>query len=250
MLIRRLRGLFVIVRALLPVLLVLGLVIATWVTSRAIVDATRDYGERLSTQLEAIEAAVDEANEGLEAIGGFVLATAGAADTLLGQVAELRDTVSIPLPRVEIPDFEIPVINRTINLPDFNLGDGSLDIPIPGLGPIKDLASELTEAGRKVTDPITSVAALADVPPQLEAAAADTAVYADDIRSTMLGWLRVILALLLVAGSIWIIAAARPMLSELSRGWSMLRGRPSAERSVAKLERRVKELERQVAAIS
>ena len=243
---RRLRGLFVIVRALLPFLVVLALALATWAMARAVVDSTVAYGERMTEELEAVQIALGEATDGLEAIGGFVLATADAADNLVGRVAALPSAVEVPLPRVAIPDFRIPVINQTITLPDFDLGDGLLAIPIPGIAPIQSLAEELVEAGATVTEPIAKAAALADVPPHLETAAEETVLYANDVRRTMQGWLVVMLLVLVVAGVVWAIAALRPITSELSRGWSMLRGRPAADRAVGSLERRVRALERQL----
>jgi hypothetical protein len=244
--IRRLRGLFIITRALLPFLVVLALAVATWLMARSIVDTTVDYGQRMAAELDAVQVALDEANEGLEAIGGFMLATAGAADNLVGRIANLPSEIPIPLPRVDIPDFRIPIINQTINLPDFDLGTGNLAIPIPGMEPIQALASELVAAGQTFTDPIRKTAALADVPPHIEQAAADTVIYADDVRATVMRWMVLVLLILLLAGVIWAIAALRPVLSELNRGWTMLMGRPSTERSIGSLEQRVRALEREL----
>jgi hypothetical protein len=247
--IRRLRGLFVIVRALLPILLVIGLAVATWLTARAVVDSTQEYGRRLSTQLEGIQAAVDEANQGLAAMTGFVTASVDAAEDLFGRVADLRDSVTIPLPELAIPEFEIPVIDVTIALPELDFG-GDLNIPIPGVEPLKNLAGDLAEAGRKVTDPIVKVAALADVPPHLEEAARDTADYADAVRSSMGTWMAVILAMLAAGAAIWLGSAVRPITGEISRGWSMLAGHPVPEKAVRDLAGRVKELERKVARLT
>jgi len=245
---RRLRGLMIILRVLAPFLLVAGLALATWWMASRVVDSTRVYGDQLSAQLDEIRAAVDEANDGLEAIGGFVLVTAGAADSLLGQVTGLADSVTIPLPEVEVPAFTIPVINVEIDLPDFSLGAGELQIPIPGVGPLKDLATELAEAGATITEPITKVAELAKVPPQLEQAAHDTAEYATEIRSTMSGWLKWVLILLLVAALVWVAAQARPITSELARGFGMLLGKAPPKRSqVADLEHQLAELQKKVA---
>lgn len=242
--IRRLRGLFIITRALLPFLVVLALAVTTWLMARSIVDTTVDYGQRMAAELDAVQVALDEANDGIEAIGGFVLATAGAADNLVGRLADLPSEISIPLPRVDIPDFRIPIINQTINLPDFDLGD--LPIPIPGIEPIQALASELVAAGQTFTDPILKTAALADVPPHIEQAAADTVVYADDVRATVMRWMVLVLLILVLAGIVWAIAALRPVLSELNRGWAMLMGRPSSEESIGSLEQRVRALESQL----
>jgi hypothetical protein len=241
---RRLRGLFIITRALLPFIVVAALVFATWVMARAVINSTLEYGDQMAQELEAVATALDEANDGLEAIGGFVIATATAADNLVGRVAEIPNAINVPLPTVEIPDFRIPVINQTIRLPDFDLGDGLLNIPIPGIAPVQALAAELVEAGQTVSDPILKAAALADVPPHLEQAAEETAVYAGSVRDTMMDWFIVMLVVLIAAAGIWAIAALRPITSELSRGWAMLRGRPSAERSLGSLEQRVRDLER------
>jgi hypothetical protein len=244
--IRRLRGLFVITRALLPFLVILALALATWAMGRSLVDATTEYGRDMATELEAIQVALDEANEGLEAIGGFVVATATAADNLVGRVTEIPDAISVPLPRVAIPDFTIPIINQSIELPDFDLGTGSLDIPIPGIAPIQALASELVEAGESIADPILKTAALAEVPPHLETAAAETVDYADDVRGTVWRWMTVVLMVLVLAGVVWAVSALRPITSELSRGWAMLRGQKAPERTVGTLERRVRALEKEL----
>ena len=243
---RRARGLFVITRALLPILVIIALAIATWLMARSIVDSTADYGRKMAAELDAVQQALDEANDGLEAIGAFVAATAGAADTLVGRIADIPDALTVPLPRVDIPDFTIPLINQTIRLPEFDLGTGNLEIPIPGMGPNRDLAQELVDAGESIADPILKTAALADVPPHLETAAVETVAYADDVRRTMWKWMMIILLVLLVAGIVWLVAALRPITSELGRGWAMLAGRPAPDRAIRTLEQRVRALEREL----
>jgi len=245
---RRLRGLLIILRVLSPILLVAGLAFATWWMAGQVVDSTREYGDRLSAQLEEISRAVDEANDGLEAVAGFVVATAQAADSMLGQVTDLADSVTIPLPVVEIPAFTIPVINVDVDLPDFDLGAGELVIPIPGVEPLQDLANNLVEAGATITEPIAKVAELAKVPPQLEQAAQDTATYAGEVRTTMSGWLKVVLALLAIGAILWLMAQAQPITSELARGSAMLLGRkPPKPSKVADLERRLTDLQKELA---
>ena len=54
---RRLRGLMIILRVLAPFLLVAGLALATWWMASRVVDATRVYGDQLSAQLDEIRAA-------------------------------------------------------------------------------------------------------------------------------------------------------------------------------------------------
>jgi len=245
--IRRLRGLFVIVRALFPAILVVGLILATWLMARSVVAATEEYGESLSTELDAIGDAVDEANDGIEAIAGFVAATAGAADSLVSRVADLPAVLTIPLPSVEIPDFEIPIVDYTVDLPEFSLGDGDLSIPIPGIEPLQDLAADIADAGRAVADPLIKVGALADIPPHLDQAAAETVDYARDVRGTMSGWLVAVILLLTFGVTMWAVSAVQPTLAEVSRGWSMLLGRPAPERAVADLSKRVAALERRLA---
>jgi hypothetical protein len=241
---RRIRGLFVITRALLPFIVALGLILATWLTSRSLVDATERYGERLGAQLDAVQLAVAEANDGLEAIGAFVTSTVGAADDLLQRVGGLSDSVDIRLPDIQIPD--ITVLDRIIEFPDFTLGDGLLEIPIPGVEPLKAIATDLVEAGREVADPIVKVAALAAVPPQLEMAARDTTEYAGDVRSSLSEWLTAVVAIVVIAAAVWLLAAMRPISSELARGWSLLRGRPTPQVAVVDLAARVAALERRL----
>jgi len=244
---RRLRGLLIILRTLAPILLVLGLALSTWWMANRVVDSTRQYGDRLSAQLDEIKRAVDEANDGLAAVGGFVIATAQAADNMLGMVTDLADSITIPLPEVEIPAFTIPVINVDIDLPDFSLGAGELVIPIPGIEPLQDLANRLVAAGATVTEPITKLAELSKVPPQLEQAAKDTAEYAGEVRSAMAGWLKAVLLLLVLGALLWVAAQARPITSELARGFGMLLGRkPPRPSRVADLERRVADLQKEL----
>lgn len=221
---RRLRGLFIITRALLPVLLVVGAALITWLAGQALVDATQDYGSDLSVQLEGIREAIDEANEGLAAISEYVTEQATAAEELLGRVAELRDRLEIDLP----------------------FSDELLSIPIPGVEPLQRLAADLAEAGRRAAEPVLKLAALADVPPQLEQLGTDTADYARDVRGAVWGWVLALLALFILGGLIWAISTFRPLTDELGRGWAMLVGRKAPERSVRDLERRVRELERRL----
>ncbi|MCJ7726784.1 MAG: hypothetical protein MUP76_10410 [Acidimicrobiia bacterium] len=245
---RRLRGLLIVLRTLAPILLVLGLALSTWWMANRVVVSTREDGDRLSAELDEIKRAVDEANDGLEAVGGFVIATAQAADNMLGMVTDLADSITIPLPEVEIPAFTIPVINIDIDLPDFSLGAGELIIPIPGIEPLQELANRLVAAGATVTEPITKLAELSKVPPQLEQAAKDTAEYAGEVRTTMAGWLKAVLLLLVLGALLWVAAQARPITSELGRGFGMLLGRkPPRPSKVADLERRVTDLQKELA---
>jgi hypothetical protein len=241
---RRIRGLFVITRALLPFLVALALIGATWLTTRSVVSATERYGDRMGAQLDAVKAAVAEANEGLVAVGDFVTSTVDAADALLERVGDLRDSVDVSLPQIEIPD--ITVLDRVIDFPDLTIGDGLLEIPIPGIEPLKGIATDIAEAGRRVAEPVVKVAALAAVPPQLEAAARDTTQYASDVRSALAGWLTTIAFIAVGAALVWAIAALRPIGGELARGWAMVRGRPAPERAVIDLGSRVAALERRL----
>lgn len=241
---RRLRGVFVITRALLPFIVVVALAIVTWLMGTALVDTTTEYGRQMAAELEAIQQALDEANDGLEAIGVFVGATARAADDLVGRVADIPDAITLPLPDISIPGFTIPVLGQTIELPDLDLGD--LDVPVPGITAIRSLAEELVAAGESIADPILKTAALADVPPRLKSAAEHTVDYADDVRGTVWGWMIAVLLVLLLAGIVWAIAALRPITSELSRGWAMVRGRRPPDKELRSLEKRVRALEREL----
>lgn len=242
---RRLRGLFVITRALLPFILVLGVLTATLITSRLVIDATQRYGESLGAQLDAVGAAVAEANEGLDSMAGFVSSTIEAADTLLERVEGLQSEIVIPLPAVVIPDFE--VLDRIIDLPDLVLGDGHLTFPVPGIEPLQGVAADLAAAGRRAVDPVVKVAALADVPPQLEQAGRDTVEYAGVVRSVITGWFAAIVIILVLSAAVWLIAAVRPVTAELRRGWSLLRGHGAADALVTDLASRVAALERRLA---
>jgi len=244
---RRIRGLFVITRTLLPFLVGIALIVATGVTTRALADATGDYSRDLDEQLDAVQQAVAEANEGLEAIGGFVTSTVGAADTLLTRVNDLRSSIEIELPSVQIPDLEI--LDRVIEFPDFSLGDGILEIPIPGVEPLQELAGNIVDAGQRAAEPLVKVTALVAVPPQLQEAAADTTAYAGDVRDSLRGWFVAVVVIVVLATVVWLIAAMRPIGGELARGWAMLRGRPAPERAVLDLASRVAALEEKLAAM-
>ena len=244
---RRLRGALIIVRVLLPFLMAIGLILATWVTAGRVADATRDYGERLGAQLDNVRAAVSEANQGITALGRYATSAAGAAEAVFGRVSDLADSVTIPLPEIVIPEFTVPVINRTIDLPDIRLGSGDLVIPIPGIEPLQDLAGRLADAGRQLGDDVSKVAGLADVPPHLPQAATDTAAYAGDVRSATSRWLITVAVLLTAGALLWLAAAVRPIVTDLRHGWSMVRGRDVSARSVDDLLYRMRELQREVA---
>ena len=68
----------------------------------------------------------------------------------------------------------------------------------------------------------------------------------NDVRRTMQRWMVVMMLVLLAAGIISALAAMRPILSELNRGWAMLVGRRAPEKSIGNLERRVRALEQQL----
>lgn len=218
---RRLRGLFVITRALLPVLVVVGAALLTYAAGQRLIDATGDYSRDLSAQLDGVRAAVNEANEGLSAISTYVTAQAAAAEELFGRVAGLRDSIDIDLP----------------------FTDELFTIPIPGVEPLKDLATDLVDAGRRVTEPVLKLGALVDVPPHLQQLSTDTAEYASEARAAIGNWIIAMILLLLIAAAIWLVAALRPLTDELSRGWAMLAGRQAPQRSLRELERRIRDLE-------
>lgn len=214
--VRRIRGLLIVLRVLSPILLAGALALATWWMADTVVDATRDYGDDLGGRLDEIGRALDEADEGLQAMAGFVLATVDAADDLVTTLTEL------------------PIV--------------SLPLSLPGMGPVEALAEQIVAAGETITEPLTKVAAIAEIPPQLEQVAEDTADYAATMRSTMSSWVKWVLLLLAAAALLWLAAQARPITSELRRGLAMMLGRPPPKASaVSALERRVADLRREIA---
>ena len=111
---------------------------------------------------------------------------------------------------------------------------------------MKALGADLAAAGRAVGDEVAAVAALGEVPEEIQAIAADTRDYASGMWDTTFRWVRAVLIVIVVSLGILILGRLSTFLQELQTGWILLRhgGRFEAVAGFGDLEARVRKLER------
>ena len=226
----RMRGALILLRLLTPLLLAVALLLVTRAAIGDAREATAEFNTAMTTRVDAIHLDLSVASEGLETIGAFVGKTRDAVEAQAEALRSLTDRIELSFPT-------IPVIN--FDLPDLNF-------KVPGVTQLKALGADLAAAGRAVGDEIAAVAALGEVPEEIQAIAADTRDYASGMWDTTFRWMRTVLVVIVVSLGILILGRLSTLLQELQTGWRMLRhgGRFEAVTGSGDLEARVRKLER------
>ncbi|HEX9705617.1 MAG TPA: hypothetical protein VGA20_10250 [Gemmatimonadales bacterium] len=195
---RRIQGVFVILRALAPVLL-LAVFIASSVTAvRGIRGAARTYADRVEAQVDTARQAFANASAGLAALAGYATAVKQVVDGVARDVRRVAASI------------QIPVIN--------------VSIQVPGVAEVKRVVAGVEAAGRVVGGQVEKVTALATVPAQLGEIQSATLTFAADVRSALVRWIVLVAGVVVLAVVVWILGSAAHIVGEVGRGWALLSG--------------------------
>ena len=226
----RLRGLFIMIRILAPIIAVGAIWFTTAQAINAVEEATASYQDEVDARVERIREDVAGASDALTALGGFAI---GIRDAISGQITAIGNigNLSIPLPT-------IPVVN--FNIPD-------IDVAVPGSEELKRLTAELAEVGDAIGEGLSEVTALGEVPTEVKAIADETTGFVTSVRDSLVRWAKVIGFVMAALIVIFVAGRIGKMLSELRRGWQMLStGIDVRVDTLSDLLARVAVLERQV----
>jgi hypothetical protein len=216
----RARGLWIIARTLAPALAVVVLALASSSALASMRDSSTVYGAAVSAELATVSEVFREVGLALGQLAEFVSAIGTA-------LADAFRAIAAITPRIEIPPF-------------------SFDIP--GLGVITEFFRAAADAAAAVTGSIRAeLEEFLSLPESIEKISAATARFGVEVRDAAGQWLVTVVLMAALVAAAWMATRAGAVMNELSRGWSMLLGRPASPASVAALRARLRDLERDLA---
>jgi len=223
----RILGALVIVRALAPLVLLVAFTTASVGTVRAISRAASAYRDQVRREVDTARAAFARANEGLTVLGAYATGVKQAVDRVAADVARVASRITVPLPD----------------------GWPTISMQIPGVPQFKEVVRTVAAAGRILGREVDKVTALGGVPAQLTAISAATGDFAGAVRSAVARWIALVVGVTALAVALWLLGSAARVVSDVARGWALLRGAAHPSGEGADLRRRLEDLERQVAAL-
>ena len=189
---RRLWGIVVILRALLPILLVA----AAYAVGRGIVADVR----------QAVAAPTARISRSVEQVRGTVTEAQRQLDTVRGGIDDVSDAArSI----ADGFDIRLPVV-----------GDVSLNIP--GLGAVKGVFGDLAD----VLGDLADLAGITAVSQEVTVIANETRQASRALAAVVDKWLRIVVVLGLILAALIVTWYLEFVAHSLRRGWALLRGQP------------------------
>jgi len=254
---RRITGLFLILRALSPILIIL-IIGATFAIILGDVRAAVDPPlEVIGDEIKNIRTTVDSLGEDINTVSDNVTALLGELQNfqIPDLIPDIPANISFPslrFPAVNIPVPTVSVSTSTTNIAGVNitypsgLNIGtqnysltlpdipSFSVPLPGLGELDDALrtalSPLTDIFDAFNAAFTSIGelnlTLKGVPEHFTTIAEHGEQLLTNIQGVLAGWGSTLLLVTLVLVLLVIIYFGAPLLVDLTRGWNMLRGLP------------------------
>jgi len=195
---RRIDGAVLIIRALAPLIVFAAFAGSSVVAVREITGAAGRYGRRVAAQVDTARQTFTRASEGFAALATYVAAVKRAVDGVATDVRRLSSRVTVP------------VIDRSIR--------------VPGVAEFKTVVSDLATAGRQVGTEVDKVTSLVTVPGQLREIQFATETFAADVESAVVRWIVVVLSVLALGLAVWAVSELARIVSDVRRGWALLRG--------------------------
>lgn len=225
----RVRGLFIMVRVLAPLLAFLAIWVATNQAMNAVNAATESYRVEVDTRVDNIRDSVSGASEALGTLGGYAI---GVRDAVSRQVTAIRGIGNLQVPLPTVLGYDIP----------------DIDVALPGSAEFKRLTDGLDAAGQTMGDNLENLTAVARVPGEVRAIADETTGYVTSVRDAVVGWAKAIALILAAFLLVFVLGRLGKLAIELRRGWRMLTtGVDVPSDTVAALMQRVAALERRLA---
>ncbi len=244
---QKVRGVFVIIRALGPLLAFLVLVIATVAMVSSVIESARVFGSRVDEQLAGTKQMFTDVTGAFDDVGVFVGDVAAAVDQVGPAIASMPTAVVVATPEVRLPQF-VPVpfgASRTL------VGSQRISAEVPGTREIKTFFGDISDTASTVTGDIgAGLESFFAAPTQITEISAATTTFADDLRGSVLGWLSVLGVIAVVAVIVWIAGSISHTVAEVRRGIALIRGEPIPAVSIVEMTERLRSLEADLAALT
>ncbi len=264
----RIRGLLVIVRAVVPALALIVIATASFVAVGSIGTAAEVYADRVSPELERGKVAIDAAGERLTELVAFASGLGESISATADRMSGLSTEVEIPpdpltIPRkelIDLPDFggidmpgfipDVPGFTLpTVVFPETTVLDsGVLNFTVPGMAELQAhlaaarvAASSLAPAGDERPAPLAGIAT------SIESIAAATGDLASEVRSTVTMWLMFVLVLVALVVVAWLATSLPRIIDDVRDGWAMLRGKPASAQTVHQLREQIRTIDARLA---
>lgn len=232
-LLRRIFGLVIILRALLPIILVVAAIFIVGQIMKEMRLAIQEPVDTIRLNYDRMEAKVDSAVDDFNQVGAQISAVSGSIHQVAQQVGAIPVNVNLDLAPVPVPDgFEtkrIKILDVSFDLPTgIKTRNFSLDknIPIPGLQQVKNFFGNTFGFFSDVNTIVTDVVDLVSITREMGGIGKAVKEMIDGIGGVLGKWGRIILILLILVILLQIAAYLESLNRNLSRGWAMLAGKP------------------------
>jgi hypothetical protein len=245
--VERVKGFFIIVGALGPIIALVLIVVMTLVTVQSVTTSARTYSETVGVEIAEAKAVVDAVTAGFEQVGGFVTGVSGAVSGVAGDIAAAQTSLSVTMPSVVFPRTPLPL---GITIDEITLlRSQDLTATVPGSAEVKKFFGDAATVSDNVTGELRrQLGAIFRVPDQITNIAEATGVFGSEVRSALYRWFLVTAAVLALALLGWIVGSMSRIVRDTRRGWSMLIGHSPPPSTIEDLGRRMQELQDEVAA--
>ncbi len=232
--IRRFFGLVIILRALLPLILILALALIARQFVREVRAAIETPLGKINSSIDTIEETIADASESMNLIDAQLTEITAALDEASAAVGDIPVTANINLGSIPVPDgfntnsLLIAGIRfryvTGVNTRDVNLAD---EIPIPGFGPVKSFFSDTFGFFEDVNGVLSNIAGLVSVTTEVNDIVREARTIVLTLFRIGSRWGTVVALLLVFSIVVWVLAYLEYMYRSLLRGWAMLLGRPT-----------------------
>ncbi|GMQ86473.1 MAG: hypothetical protein BMS9Abin07_2052 [Acidimicrobiia bacterium] len=242
----RVKGFFIIIGALGPIIALVVLVAVTLLTVGSVTTSARTFGDAVGVEIADAKVMLDDVTQGFDEVGTFVSGLSGAVGGVADDIAGMPVSVSVPIPDVTFPEIDLGLVT----VPARNLlAAQNLSANVPGAVEVKQFFGEAAAVSRGITDDLRrELNAIFRAPKQITNIAAATGVLGSEVRSAVSRWFVVVTAVLALALLGWIVGSMSQIVRETRLGWSMLVGQPVPAVTIDELNRRLRELQKQLAA--
>jgi hypothetical protein len=239
----------VIVRALGPLIVLAVVVLASWAMVNSITKSARAYSASVGESLEETKAMFSSVGQALDEVGVFVTGVSTAVTDAVGTVGAFPTQTSIRLPDITIPKTPLGL---GLSFPRLQLlGAQDFNVNIPGAKEVGQFFTGAAAAGKQVSATIgDEISSIFTAPVQITDIADATGAFAGEVRSSVVGWLKVVIVSLLASVVVWFAFKVATVVGEVKRGWAMLRGVVPPAFGVEQLRAQLAELETRIAALA
>ena len=228
---RRLLGVLIILRALLPLLLLLAAILIARQITVEIRAAIREPVDRINHNVQLMQAKIVTAEQGFQHVGQAVTAVTGSVNQVAAQVGNIPTSIPINLDTISVPDgfrtVRMRIAGVGFDLPTgLTYADINLDevLPVPGLFQVKAFFQNTFGFFGQVSQIITEVVGLSSITREISEILQASKEVVDSVGGTLQRWGTAAVIVLVLAMLLLLISYFEYLIRNFSRGWALLRG--------------------------